>query len=76
MDNKCIECVNRYGELCSEECNSTCEYAKALNKLKQYGSIDDIVEVMNGNRFPAVFVDKDHIDFTYKIVCAAKDGII
>jgi hypothetical protein len=23
-----------------------------------------------------VLIDKDHIDFTYRLVCAAKDGVI
>ncbi len=76
MYNPCFECLNRYGKQYTEECDNTCEYAHALSKLKPYGSIDEIVDIMKGDRFPIVFVDKDHIDFTYKIVCAAKDGFI
>lgn len=76
MYNPCFECWNRYGKQYTEECDNTCEYAHALSKLKPYGSIDEIVDIMKGDRFPTVFVDKDHIDFAYKIVCAAKDGVI
>lgn len=76
MFSPCFECYNRYGRQYTEECDSTCEYANVISKLKPYGSIDEIVEIMKGDRFPTVFVDKDHIDFTYKIVCAAKYGVI
>ena len=37
---------------------------------------NDTNKIMSGDAFPLVFLDKDHIDFTYKLVCAAKDGII
>ena len=58
MDDKCFKCLIKYGELCPEECNSTCEDAKALNKLKKYGGIDEFVKVVSGNRFPTVFTDE------------------
>ena len=77
MYNPCFECFNRYGRSYSEECK--CQYAKAvnmLNILESYCGIDEIVEILKGDKFPIVFIDKDHIDSTYKIVCAAKDGFI
>lgn len=76
MYNPCLECQNRYGHSYTEECDSTCNYAYDINRLKQFGGIDEVVEVMKGNKFPLVFIDKDHIDFTYRLVCAAKDGVI
>jgi hypothetical protein len=76
MYNPCFECLNRYGHTYTEECNNTCEYANIVSKLKALGGIDEIAKVMNGDSFPTVFIDKDHIDRTYRIVCAAKDGLI
>ena len=76
MYNPCFECYNRYGHSYTEECDSTCEYAYELNKLKPYGGIDEAVKVMKGDVIPLVLVDKEHIDSTYRFVCAAKDGTI
>lgn len=76
MYNPCFECQNRYGHSYTEECDNTCEYANVLSKLKPYGGIDEAVAVMRGDKFPMTFVDKDHIDFTYRIVCGIKDGLI
>ena len=76
MYNPCFECYNRYGHSYTEECDNTCEYAHALSKLKSYGGINKVIEVMNSDSFPLVFVDDEHIDRTYAIVCAVKDGII
>ena len=76
MYNPCFECFNRYGHSYTEECDNTCDYAHALSKLKPYGGIDEAVKVMKGDAIPLVFVDDDHIDFTYRFVCAAKDGAI
>ena len=76
MYNPCAECLNKYGHSYTEECDNKCIYAYTISKLKPYGGIDKAVEVMKGNSFPLVFVDKDHIDFTYRFVSAAKDGII
>ena len=79
MYSPCFNCLNRYGHSYTEECDNTCEYAheiSQLKRLKKYGSIDYIINVMKGDEFPLVFVDKEHIDFTYRIVCAAKDGVI
>ena len=76
MYNPCFDCLNRYGHSYIEECDNTCEYAHTLSLLKPYGSIEEILEILKGDRFPTVFIDKDHIDFTYKIVTAAKEGFI
>lgn len=76
MYNPCSECLNRYDHSYTEDCDNSCEYAHALNKLKPYGGIDEVVKVMKGDVFPLVFVDDKHIDSTYKIVHAAKAGII
>lgn len=76
MYTPCFECLNRHGHSYTEECDNTCRYAYDISRLKQFGGIDEVVEVMKGNKFPTIFVDKDHIDFTYKIVCAAKDGYL
>lgn len=76
MYSPCFECMNRYGRQYTEECDSTCDYAYQLSKLKPYGGIDEAVKVMKGDAIPLVFVDDEHIDFTYRFVCAAKDGVI
>lgn len=76
MYNPCFECYNRRGHSYMEECDNKCEYAHALSKLKPYGGIDEAVKVMKGNAIPLVLVDDEHIDFTYRFVCAAKDGVI
>ena len=76
MYNPCFECMNRYGREYTEECDSKCEYANALSKLKAYGGIDEVLEVMCGERIPIAMLDKDHIENTFRIVSAAKSGII
>jgi hypothetical protein len=76
MNSPCFECLNRYGHSYTEECDNTCEYANIISKLKPYGSIDEIVEILRGDKFPVVFLDKDHIDSTSTIVNAAKAGLI
>lgn len=73
----CFTCANRCGGTgYTSECDDTCEYANIISKLKPYGTIDEIVEILKGDRFPTVFVDKDHLDFTAKVVKAAKEGYI
>ena len=74
MYNPCWECFNRYGHGYNENCK--CQYAEILKLLNSYGGIETIVKVMNGDNFPIVFIDKDHIDRTYALVCAAKNGLI
>ena len=76
MYKPCFECLNRRGHSYSEECDNTCEYAHILSLLKPYGSVEEILAILKGDSFPTVFIDKDHIDFTYRIVSAAKEGII
>lgn len=76
MYSPCAECFNRYGRQYTEECDNICDYAHALSRLKPYGGLDEVIEVMKGDRFPLVFIDKDHIDQTYQIVASAKEGII
>jgi hypothetical protein len=76
MYNPCLECLNRYGHSYTEDCDNKCQYANVISKLKPYGSIDEIVEILKGDRFPVVFLDKDHIDSTFTIVKAAKAGLI
>ncbi len=76
MYNPCLNCLNRYGHDYSEECDNKCQYANVISKLKPYGSIDEIVEILKGDKFPIVFLDKDHIDSTITIVNAAKGGLI
>lgn len=76
MYNPCFECLNKYGHSYTEECDNTCDYAHVVSKLKPYGGIDEAVKVMKGDAFPIVFVDDEHIDFTYKLVCAVKEGVI
>ena len=76
MYSPCFDCLNRHGHSYTEECDSKCDYAYQLSKLKPYGGIDKVVKVMKGDEFPIVFIDKEHIDSTYRIVCAAKDGAI
>jgi hypothetical protein len=68
--------MNRRGHSYIEECDNTCEYANTLSKLKPYGTVDEIVAVLNGDRFPLVFIDKDHVEGTYLIAKAAKEGLL
>lgn len=74
--NPCIECANRYGREYSEKCDQICEYANFVSKLKPYGEIDEIISVMRGERIPLTMLDKEHIEDTFRIVNAAKLGII
>ena len=76
MYNPCVECWNRYNRQYSNECDSMCEYAIILSKLKPYGNIDEIIEVMEGKRVPITMLNKEIIGGVYKIILAAKDGII
>ena len=76
MYNPCLECYNRYGRQYTEECDEMCEYANILSKLKPYSNIDEIVRILKGNSFPLVLIDDKHINSTYRIVCAAKNGFI
>lgn len=36
MYNPCLECQNRYGHSYAEECDSTCNYAYDIKRLKSY----------------------------------------
>lgn len=47
MYSPCFECLNRYGRQYTEECDNTCEYAHQISKLKPYGTIDSIIEILN-----------------------------
>ena len=76
MNSPCFDCLNRYGHSYVPECDDTCEFANIMSKLREFGTIDEILDVLKGDKFPLVFLDKDHIDFTYEIVCAAKEGLI
>jgi len=73
MYNPCFECLNRYGKQYTEECDDMCEYAHALSKLKPYGGINEAVRVMKGDAIPVALLQKDKIDWTYHIVCYAKE---
>ena len=76
MYNPCFECLNRHGHSYTEECDNTCEYANIMSKLKSFGGIEEVSKVMNGEAFPLVFLDKEHIDYTHRLVSACKDGAI
>ena len=76
MYNPCFECLNRYGHSYTSDCDNTCQYANALSKLKQFGGLDEVLKVMNGDAFPVVLIDNDHIENTFRIVSAAKDKVI
>lgn len=76
MYSPCFDCLNRYGHSYTEDCDFKCEYANILSKLKPYGSIDEVVGVLKGDKFPLVFLDKDHIDSTFAIVRAVKEGLV
>jgi hypothetical protein len=74
--------MNRRGHSYTEECDNTCEYANVLSRLKPYGSIEEIEAMLKGDRFPLVFIvplvfiDKDHVEGTYLIAKAAKEGLL
>lgn len=76
MYSPCVECYNRYGREYSEECDNKCDYANILSKLKSYGGIDEVSAVMRGERIPIAMLDDKHIEATFRIVSAAKSGII
>lgn len=73
----CFMCANRAGGGgYTEKCDDTCEYAHIISQLRPYGSIEEILEVLRGDRIPVALIDKEHIESTYGIVCAAKEGLI
>jgi hypothetical protein len=76
MYNPCVECFNRYGRQYSNECDNNCEYANVLSQLREHGGLDEVLSVMRGEKIPVIFLNKEHIDYTLKIVHAAKDGLI
>ena len=47
MYNPCVECMNRYGRQYTKECDSKCEYANAISKLKPYGRYKIITKMYN-----------------------------
>ena len=53
MYSPCFDCLNRYGHSYSEACDSSCEYANIISKLKPYGSVDEIVEILVEDIFNA-----------------------
>lgn len=73
MYNPCWVCFNRDGHGYNENCK--CQYGEILKLIDSYG-IDTIIDVMKGDSLPTIFIDKEHIDITYAIVRAAKDGLI
>lgn len=75
MYNPCFECLNRYGKQYTEECDSTCEYAYQLSKLKPYGGIDEAVRVMKGDAVPVNLLKRENIDWTYAIVSTIRDEL-
>ena len=75
MYNPCFECLNRYGKQYTEECDSTCEYAYQLSKLKPYGGIDEAVRVMKGDAVPVNLLKRETIDWTYAIVSKIRDDL-
>ena len=83
MYNPCQECHIRYGKSYSKECDTECEYAhivsefnKIKSKFDEHGGLESVIKILNGDSFPLVLIDKDHIDFTYRLVSAAKEGLI
>ena len=76
MYNPCFECMNRYGRQYTEECDNKCDYANVMFQLKSYGGLEEVLSVMRGERIPIAMIDKEHIDDTFRIVSAAKAGII
>ena len=73
----CSTCAHRMGPVESPEiCVESCRYAYIKSILRTYGPLENIVSILKGDSFPTVFIDKDHIDFTEKIVKAARDGYI
>lgn len=76
MYSPCFECMNRYGRQYTKECDSKCDYANVMSKLKPYGTIDEIVEVMQGKRVPITMLNEENIEGVYRVVYAAKHGII
>ena len=76
MYSPCETCFRRFGRSYTEECDSVCEYANSMSLLRPYGGVNEAVKVLSGASFPLVFLDDEHIDYTYRLVCAAKDGVI
>lgn len=76
MYSPCFECKIRYSKEYSKECDSKCDYANLVSKLKTYGGVDEVLSVMEGERIPIKMIDKEHIEDTFRIVNAVKEGII
>lgn len=68
--------MNRYGKQYTKECDRKCDYANLMFQLKSHGGLEEVLEVMRGERIPIAMLDKEHIDDTFRIVTAAKAGII
>lgn len=47
MYSPCFECKMRYGKEYTEDCDSKCEYANIISKLKPFGKIPKAVLVID-----------------------------
>ena len=76
MYSPCFECMNRYGRQYTEECDSKCDYANVMSKLKAYGGIEEVLKCMDGKAVPIAMLNEENIESVYRVVYAAKHGII
>lgn len=75
MYSPCFECMNRYGRQYTEDCDSKCDYANVMSKLKVYGGIEEVLKYMDGKAVPIAMLNEENIEGVYRVVYAAKHGI-
>lgn len=66
--NPCSTCFTRFGKTYSPECDERCEFAKVFAMLKPYGTIDEIVNMLNGSSIPVALLTKENIENTFAVV--------
>jgi hypothetical protein len=67
--------MNRYGRQYTEDCDSKCDYANVMSKLKVYGGIEEVLKYMDGKAVPIAMLNEENIEGVYRVVYAAKHGI-
>ena len=63
-------------EYVSKYCDNKCDYANVASKINSYGGIDTVEKCMEGKAVPLTMLNEENIDDVYRVVYAAKHGII
>lgn len=68
MYKPCSTCLIRFGKSYTSDCDETCEYANIFKKLKPFGTIDEIVNMLNGSSIPIALLTEENIENTFTVV--------